>query len=117
MTLSGDQRRRLQVAFLRAFPDRGALAQLLSVHLDAKLEASVSPVLHVTADDAPTLLIHGDKDALVPIQQAEVFVAKLKDAGVEAQLVVKKGSDHGWLGVEKDIATLADWFDKHLKKK
>jgi hypothetical protein len=31
-------------------------------------------------------------------------------------LIVKKGGAHGWLGVEKDVAAMADWFDKHLKK-
>jgi acetyl esterase/lipase len=76
----------------------------------------ISPLYHVTADDAPTLIIHGDKDTLVPIQQAEVIVAKLKEAGVPAELVVKKGLAHGWKGIEQDQRTIADWFDRHLKK-
>jgi len=86
---------------------------------DKQLEMlkKISPLTHVNADTAPTLIIHGDKDVLVPIQQAEVFVAKLKDAGGTAELVVKKGGGHGWPDVDRDIATLADWFDKHLKKK
>ena len=52
----------------------------------------ISPVNHVTADDPPTLIIHGDADKLVPIQQAEFIVDKLKAAGVPAELVVKTGS-------------------------
>jgi acetyl esterase/lipase len=75
----------------------------------------ISPVNHVSADDPPTLIIHGDADKLVPIQQAELIVAKLKDAGVTAELVVKKGQQHGWKGMEKDVATFIDWFDRHLK--
>lgn len=74
----------------------------------------ISPVYSATKDDAPTLIIHGDADKLVPIQQAEVMVARLKEAGVPAELVVKKGRTHGWLGMEKDLVTFADWFDKHL---
>jgi acetyl esterase/lipase len=81
-----------------------------------ELGKSISPINHVTADDPPTLIIHGDADKLVPIQQAEIIVEKLKAAGVEAKLVVKPGAGHGWGGMEKDIATLADWFDAHLKK-
>ena len=42
---------------------------------------SISPINHVSADDPPTLIIHGDKDFLVPIQQAESFVAKMKEVG------------------------------------
>jgi acetyl esterase/lipase len=77
----------------------------------------VSPITHVSSDDPPTLIIHGDADKLVPIEQAEAIVAKLKEAGVTAELVVKKGAAHGWGGMDKDIPTLADWFDKHLKRR
>ena len=77
----------------------------------------ISPITHVTPDDPPTLIIHGDKDFLVPIQQAEIIIDKLKAAGVEAQLVVKKGEGHGWKDWHKDMATIADWFDAHLKAK
>jgi acetyl esterase/lipase len=47
-----------------------------------ELAAKVSPITHVSADDPPTLIIHGDADKLVPIQQAEVMVAKFKQVGV-----------------------------------
>jgi acetyl esterase/lipase len=76
----------------------------------------ISPVTHVTTDDPPTLIIHGDADNLVPIQQAELIVEKLKGAGVEAKLVVKPGAGHGWSKLEADWSIIADWFDSHLKK-
>jgi acetyl esterase/lipase len=77
----------------------------------------ISPVYHVSKDSAPTLIVHGDADKLVPIQQAELIIAKLKENKVPCELVVKKGGDHGWPGMDKDILTLADWFDKYLAKK
>ncbi len=77
----------------------------------------ISPINHVSADDPPTLIIHGDADKLVPIQQAEIIVAKLKEAKVPAELVVKKGAGHGWGNLNKDMSTIADWFDKYLKAK
>ncbi len=77
----------------------------------------ISPINHVTADDAPTLIIHGDKDVLVPIQQAEIIIAKFKEVGVPAELRVKKGAGHGWADMAKDMPRIVDWFDKHLKKK
>jgi acetyl esterase/lipase len=77
----------------------------------------ISPINHVTPDDPPTLIIHGDKDTLVPIQQAEIIIAKLKDAGVPAELVVKAGAAHGWPNIGQDMPTIADWFDKHLAKR
>ena len=78
---------------------------------------AVSPVYHVTKDSAPALVIHGDADKLVPIQQAELIAAKYKEAGVPFELVVKKGAGHGWKGTDQDVKTLADWFDKHLLEK
>jgi acetyl esterase/lipase len=77
---------------------------------------AISPVYHVTKDSPPTLIIHGDADKLVPIQQAEIIIEKLKEAGVPCELVTKKGAEHGWGGMDKDLVTLADWFDKYLAK-
>src|SRR5262249_7849560 len=81
-----------------------------------EIARQVSPVYHVTPDDPPTLILHGDKDALVPLQQSESIVEKLKKAGVETKLEVKKGAGHGWFGLDKDMVRLVDWFDQHLKK-
>ena len=46
-----------------------------------------------------------------------MIVEKLKEAGVEAKLVVKPGAGHGWPDMDKDLETFADWFDEHLKQK
>lgn len=81
-----------------------------------EIAKAISPVYHVTKDSAPALIIHGDADKLVPIQQAELIIAKFKEAGVPCELVVKKGAAHGWGGIEKDVKTLADWFDQQLGK-
>jgi acetyl esterase/lipase len=75
----------------------------------------ISPIYHVSKDSAPTLIIHGDADKLVPIQQAEIIIARFKEVGVPCELVVRKGQAHGWKGMDKDLAILADWFDKYLK--
>ncbi len=77
----------------------------------------ISPVNNVTEDDPPSLIIHGDADKLVPIQQAEIIIEKMKQAKVPCELIVKPGAAHGWGGMEKDYVTFADWFDKYLQKK
>ncbi len=76
---------------------------------------TISPITHVTPDDAPALIYHGDADKLVPIQQAEIIVKRFEEAKVPAKLVVKKGALHGWADMGKDIDAFADWFDQHLK--
>jgi acetyl esterase/lipase len=81
-----------------------------------EISRKISPISHVTPDDPPTLLIHGDKDDLVPLQQSEEILAKFKEAGVPAELIVKKDAGHGWKTIGFDLLTCADWFDKYLAK-
>ncbi len=74
----------------------------------------VAPVTHVSQGDAPTLIIHGDADKLVPIQQAHRIMPKFKAASVEARLLVMPGKDHGWKAEPEEVKTVGEWFDKHL---
>lgn len=74
----------------------------------------ICPVNHISADDPPTLIFHGDADQLVPIQQAELFLEQYKKQGCEGKLVVKKGASHGWDKILDDLTVFADWFDQHL---
>jgi acetyl esterase/lipase len=79
-----------------------------------KICQEISPIYHVSKDDAPVLIIHGDADELVPLQQSEIIMEKLRSAGVPCELVVKKGGGHGWPTILADFVTLGEWFDKHL---
>ncbi|MBI5772901.1 MAG: alpha/beta hydrolase [Verrucomicrobia bacterium] len=80
-----------------------------------KLGRQVSPIYFITPKLPPTLIIHGDADTLVPIQQAETFVARATKAGATARLIVKPGAGHGWPDREPSYAQMADWFDEHLR--
>ena len=76
----------------------------------------MSPIYHVASNSPPTLIVHGDKDPLVPLEQAERMIARLKEVGVPAELDVKVGGDHGRITIEYGLPKVADWFDKYLKK-
>ena len=78
--------------------------------------ADCSPILHVTEDDPPTLLIHGDKDELVPIDHSEKIRAELDKKGVACELLVIEGAGHGFRGEDGKRAADATvaWFEKHL---
>jgi dipeptidyl aminopeptidase/acylaminoacyl peptidase len=82
-----------------------------------KIARNIGPVNHVSADDPPALIIHGDADKLVPIQQAEIFKKKMEEVNGTAEIVVRPGAGHGWADLDKDWSLVADWFDKHLVKK
>ncbi len=97
--------------FLPAFPvapdDAAGLAQSAKV---------LSPITYVTSAFPPTLLIHGDKDDLVPIQQSQVMDAALTKAGVEHKFVVVAGAGHDGGVILGGMAAMFDWFEKELGK-
>ncbi len=75
----------------------------------------ISPINAVSFDDPPVLIIHGDKDVLVPKQQSESIIAKFKEANVPCNLIIKTGGGHGWRYREVEEKNFLDWFDKYLK--
>jgi acetyl esterase/lipase len=99
--------------------DNEARAFVPVTNRDRRMEIGrqVSPLYHVTADDPPTMIIHGDADRLVPLQQSQLIIEKLKEENVPCELIVKAGGAHGWPDIAADVPKFADWFDKHLAKK
>ena len=82
-----------------------------------------SPVANVTPDDAPMLLIHGDADDVVPIEQSVRMEEALRKAGVQSRFITVPGGKHGEnFQLANDDPRLPDqygearrWFDAHLK--
>ncbi len=78
--------------------------------------AKANPVTHVTKDDPPFLIVHGDEDATVPAHQAQLLDEALRKAGVEVKLHLVKGAGHAVGGREVNELIVA-FFDKQLKKR
>ena len=71
----------------------------------------------VSSDDAPFLIMHGDKDPGVPLVQSEMLHDALKMQGVDSMLVVLKGAGHGGPEFRTDESkqTILRFFEKYLK--
>jgi acetyl esterase/lipase len=76
----------------------------------------ISPAHQVKTLPIPFLIIHGDADPLVPLQQSQKMVEALKAAGGSAELIVKKGGGHPWLTIPQEVKVMADWFDRKLSE-
>ncbi len=90
-----------------------------ALQFDADLADDFSPVLHVSEDDPPTLLIHGDLDKLVPISHSENIMKEFRKQKIPAELLVIKNAAHGFRGEDNTRANQAvvKWFQQHLLKK
>ncbi len=104
----------------RAEHATNVVEQLLGGPLRENMDKAkaASPALHVTKNASPFLIVHGDKDATVPLRQSELLTDALRQAGVEVTLHVVKGGGHGFGGEfgHPAIETMVTaFFDKHLK--
>ena len=81
------------------------------------LAEKANPIHYITKDAAPFLIMHGDKDNIVPLAQSKILDEALKKAGVESTLVVIEGAGHGGpgFGSPENLQKIMDFFDKHLK--
>jgi acetyl esterase/lipase len=77
-----------------------------------------SPVTHADAKSAPTLIIHGTADEVVPIDQSRRLRSALREAGVEVQLLELEGEDHIIQGSEaraRMFGELMAFLRRHLR--
>jgi acetyl esterase/lipase len=57
--------------------------------------AQANPITYVTADAPPFLIVHGDRDPLVPHHQSELLASALEKAGVPVTFYTVEGGGHG----------------------
>jgi dienelactone hydrolase len=98
---------------------KGSLEDLLGGSPDQAPEKYelANPLSHVRPDAPPILTIHGDQDVRVPIDQAEMLDAKMKEVGASHTLVVRRGQGHAnFMRTSAVRGIIFDFFDKWLKK-
>jgi acetyl esterase/lipase len=88
-----------------------------SVATHQALARSASPVYFVTKDAAPFLILHGDHDPMVPLQQSQELNADLQHAGVESTLQVIPGGGHGGPGFSNPASRklIVSFLDRYLR--
>lgn len=89
--------------------------------IEYKTAWTASPINHVSKDDPPTLLVHGDADRTVPFRQSEAMEAALRGAGVPTNLIRIEGGGHGptFPGAKNPPdyrAEMVKWFDQYLRR-
>ena len=69
---------------------------------------------HIPSYTGPVLILHGDKDPIVPLRYSE----RARDVLANAELIVFPGQGHGFMGQARDDAKEkeADFFRQHAQK-
>lgn len=87
--------------------------------------ADASPASHIDSRDPPFLLIHGEKDAVVPVAQSREAEKLLKAAGVPVESLYIPGVDHSFIASTPEATRAAtleatnatfDFFHKTLRR-
>ncbi len=83
-----------------------------------ELARQADPITFLSADDPPILIMHGDRDELVPLQLSRGFADALSAGSVDVTLDVIRGAGHGdgFWGVTAIYDKVLAFFDKVLKK-
>jgi acetyl esterase/lipase len=89
-----------------------------ALNFEREKAADISPILFVTPDDPPTLLIHGDADELVNISHSQKMYAAMQEQKVKSNFITLPGAGHGFRGTDaqKAQAALVEWFVETLTK-
>ncbi len=105
---------------VKDYPQRlPAYERFPALNLDMKNAESHSPLKHVTSDDAPTLLLAGVKDELVPVDHSRNIQKEFDAQQVANKLVEYPEAGHGFRGddMKQAAAEMAAWFESHLANK
>ena len=80
-----------------------------------RLLREISVLYFVHSNQPPVLIFQGDKDYMVPVEQARSFVKRSEEFGNITKLIIKPGAGHGWPDMAAEMEIAADWFDEHLR--
>ena len=81
---------------------------------DLDAAARVNPITHISDNCPPFLIMHGDEDQVVPLNQSQLLHEALEKAGIESELTVVAGKGHEPLG-DDALAKVYAFFNRHLR--
>jgi acetyl esterase/lipase len=76
-------------------------------------ERKAGAMFYVDASDPPALILHGDADPIVPLNQSIDFHNALTAAGVNSTLIIVPGMGHGGPELDGYMEDFLDFFDAH----
>jgi acetyl esterase/lipase len=85
----------------------------ISTHLDRAKQAS--PITYLTKNCPPTLIVHGDADHIIPVQQSREYYDAAKKLGADVTLHIVPNGGHGEPNFTPEIVVESMEFFNRLK--
>ncbi len=85
-----------------------------------ELAALANPINYIDSEDPPVMVVHGDLDKIVPVNQSEILVSALEAKGVPVTFVRKPNMKHSYRGENQErfnpelINLALEFFDQNL---
>jgi predicted esterase len=83
--------------------------------------APIAPAIFRSPDELqkvkhlPFIVVHGDKDNLVPVSISRRWTAKMKELGMTCEYIEVKGGDHLFPAFQK-LPEIFDFFSKNARE-
>ena len=106
-------------AVLAGCPEAVFPVLVSAVRALSRSELNLRGVNATTHPVAPLLIVHGDRDPTVPLEQSTTFHARLQAAGADSTLHVVAGAGHGGeeFRTPEMHERVAAFFDRHLARR
>jgi len=76
---------------------------------------ALSPIEHINRSLPPILILHGDRDKPVPLDQSLRFQTAAAAVGKPVDVRIRKGRRHVWPGMVLDMRLMAGWLEAVLQ--
>lgn len=87
---------------------------------NSKYLSEISPITYADQFEKPLLMFHGKKDAIIPIEQAEEMIAKLRKNNKKAKLEILQNEGHTFYdsnGLGYVLDSSDEFFKESVKEK
>ena len=91
-----------------------------SVTKNIELARSANPITYIDSQDSPVMIIHGEKDKIVPVSQSDILVEALQKRDVPVTYIRKPEMTHTYKGkngekFDPELLTLVlDFMQEHI---
>ena len=84
-----------------------------SINIDLQPLFDTDSAIDIPETHPPTVLVHGEKDSIVPVNCSYHYYSEMVDQGFDCELLINPEGEHIWQDMFSD--DILDFFESHLE--